>query len=303
MRDIMHDIGVTVSKRYTRSQKELFMKLLVPKLEETGVPIEVLTIENKTVKYPDLVVGNLKKADTVIFVGYDTPSKMLIPNYEFTPLDVKKIMKYEKLNRALLFLVPFLLIVVTTLLFSKANGNIMMYIGAVICGLISLLVFFKVAPGIANGFNFNRNSAGVAVVVKLIEEYNHSEKVAFVFSDNMAESYLGLFDFVNTIPKDKKIVVLDAIASGRDLVLFSANGSIEKLKQEFVFGDNETRYVNLHRVSDIFSSITNELIFICSGTLEKKKFVIENVRTKRDLVVDMKRLDVIFKQLLKYVNK
>jgi len=140
-------------------------------------------------------------------------------------------------------------------------------------------------------------------VVKLIEEYNHSEKVAFVFSDNMAESYLGLFDFVNTIPKDKKIVVLDAIASGRDLVLFSANGSIEKLKQEFVFGDNETRYVNLHRVSDIFSSITNELIFICSGTLEKKKFVIENVRTKRDLVVDMKRLDVIFKQLLKYVNK
>ena len=303
MKDIMHDIAVTIPKRYTRNQKELFLRLLLTELEGSGLSLDTVTMGNKTIKYVNLVVGDLAKANKVVFVGYDTPSKMLIPNYEFTPLDVKKIMNYEKLNRALLFIVPLLFIFFTTLIFNKASGNILMYIVAVVFALITLYSFFKVAPGIANRFNFNRNSAAVAVAVRLIKEYNGSDKVAFVFCDNMAESYLGLFDFVDTISKDKQIIILDALACGESLVLFSTNKNANELKEEFLFEDYEMRCINMNRVSDIFSSIKNELIFICSGKLEKRKFILENVRTSKDIAVDMKRLEVIFSELLKYVNK
>lgn len=297
MKDKMMFYGVTLGKRYTRGQKELFLEEAVKACGEHGRRTCFQTRQNRLSGLCSLVIGDLDQADTVVACAYDTPGASVLPGIRYYPFhparntrEEGRVLLFHLFLAAACFLPVFLLLKDFTAL--SMGGRLWRGLAA----LPFLAVAWRLLQGFANPVNFNRNSAAVAVVMKLAETVDNPQ-VAFVLMDRGCSSLWGARVLQEACKEEKTVILLDGLAAGEKMVTAHRKGAdISGLWRE---GWIDKEYEETQNILGLFS----KGILLTSGSVEKGQFVVRHTRSRGDREVDMERLTEIYEMMKKRLDR
>lgn len=309
MKDLMMLYGVTLGRRFHEKQKTYFINQVESSYSKFGFPTEIHRSQNLGVTIRNIMAGDLNQADIVFAAAYDTPASSLLPNMRFYPFQISKNLKQERLN----FLVRLMFLIVLALiayfcvqLFGRSEG----LWKALYLLLLVLTVGFAVFFGSerANRFNFNRNSASLAVMHKIAEQCKNNPRIAFAFFDRSVSSFAGIKAFKEQFEfQNKTLIFLDSVAEGETLLVAhhaEMNSSAKKvISNASAIGltVSERTYCG-SKMKDNILDLQNGMLYFVSGTVAGKEFYVENVNSKKDVKVDMERLSKIAESLINFVN-
>lgn len=291
MKDEMMLVGVTLARRYTRKQKEIFLAEVCRQCRETGWKTEFQTRHSRMLHVCNLVIGDLAHAKTVIACAYDTPASALLP-IRYYPLNPRKNTQAEGWNLAwewILGVACFLIAagaVYTLRWLSPA-----MKIAAGLAAVLAALLGISLLHSRGNRVNFNRNSASVALILRLIQECDPNSSTALVLVDQCCNSYEGLKLLKEACPSRAEVILLDCLAQGEKVVCAHRKGvdvsdllEEDWINKEYEDPDNGLRFFERG-------------VLLASGAIEKHQFVVRHTRSKRDCHVDIPRLERILEKL------
>lgn len=306
MKDQMMLFGVTLAKRYTKSQKRIFYSQTVPYFEKMGYSVEYQESAGKLNQTTNLIIGNLEKAKNVILCPYDTPASTLLP-YKYFPFNWKQNLNQEYLGLGISFLIYA---AIAGLLFYFINyvsgiSSLFQTIGII---LLVIVVFFgfSVVSGLANPINFNKNSASVALAASLAQKLPRNSNTCFVLLDRNSTSSAGLKLLAQKEDlKNKLFIYLDCLAFGEKLAFLhnpDAAAEAKTLEEHLSNLPILDKEIGDERGKDTYIQFFPKMIHICVGSIERQKFVVRYTRSKKDYQVDLPRLEQIHEGLLTYLK-
>ncbi len=300
MREQMLYLGGTYGKRLVEKRKARFLNFISKKISNLGYQVQLDSL-NKSQKYKcnNLLIGDVKRADVIVTVPYDTASKVLIPGYRYYPLNRKKNMTVETVNTILQSLLAVtMLLFYYTLIFRKSiNGfstkSVLAFIG------MALVVYmaFKLATGITNKYNFNRNTASIVVLMSLIQSLDKRKRLAFVMTDRTSNSYDGyrqLAGYLGVKASEKEVIMLDCIGAN-DHLFFACRKTGIKRQKERVKRYSGDLHIQLKELSQELADETPLFFFprgayLFGGKEEKGDIVVTNTRSKKDSYVNFDKM-------------
>ena len=296
MRDLFADIGVFYGKRRSVKQRIRFIKYLESQLKNKE--LKVIKNKDKFSESIHLVVGNLQKAKKVIITPYDTGSKMLIPYYQYTPLDSKNNFASEIINSTL-YIILGLLILVLMLFVSKGfkDYGLLMKIVIIVADLVLTFIAMKMFKNLDNQNNFNRNSQGVAVLVQTILKSKND--VAYIFVDQAIMVNSG-YKAIQPLVQDKEILLLDCIGNQEAMYLACNKKYKERAKNIASMISNEMNVIELDDVENCPLKYFNRGFMFVSGEMNNDKLTVNQIRTSKDINVNIERLEDIVNKLINY---
>ena len=296
MKDKMMFYGVTLGKRYTRRQKEVFLNEVIKKCQESGIKTDFMTKHTRVTHICNLVIGDLKKAKKIVCAAYDTPSIAINPFYHYYPFNPKLNVKEESRNLIVEVVLGVILMGLCyfMLTYTMAQGMLIKILGILITGLVILFCLFYLFIGKANNFNFNRNSGAVVLIMQLIENVKNQD-VAYVLLDKTADGYEGLKLLKENVNDHQLIILLDAISSGEKTVV--AHNSID-VSDLLMDGWVDKQFDDTDNTVGYFK----RCIMISRGEIINHRFVVKGTRSRNDYHFDYDGLKNIYEQLLKYLE-
>lgn len=227
----------TLGARFTGRQKANFRKEIVEDFKELGMSSEIVQGRRFLTKANNVVIGNLKRAKTVIAVPYDTPQKVYWPKSYFFPLD-----GMATSNKTLIPVFGPVLILYVILLVLMYGIDGFVSGGAAVQGAMAviivmiILMFYLMLHGITNKRNFNRNSASVYAAYQIAKALQPDQRrnVVFLFVDCNKTKHLGAKiaaeDFLKQ-SKNPNVIVLNCFAKGSQMQI-GYNPQNKKLAQD-----------------------------------------------------------------------
>lgn len=298
MKDLLFHFGITLGKRYTNKQKQLFINELTKEVEKNKW--EINTIKKKKFSFVNthIIIGNLKVAETVLLAAYDTPTKSFIPNLKYYPFKQEKNLSFDQLNLIIQSVISGLLFVV----FYFVIKNSMIWDSMILKGIvwiISLFVFvqlFNIMTGYPNRFNYNRNSAALALIIDLLKENTLKKKVAFILVDKASSGLEGFKDIndLKIIPQHVKTIILDGLASGEYLAMASSP-NFKNIAEDLISSLDLKEEILLRLFTDdtnknqVFNYFPNGMMLV-SGDRDKNDLVLHKTRTSKDFEIELERL-------------
>lgn len=290
LKDLMMLYGVTLGSRKTQRKKNLFVETVKDACKEMNVPVKVLQNKEGVFTSTSIVIGNLETAKYVFLAGFDTPVQYLtgLKQYPFHP---KKSSRAENVKNGIRFLIVALLAVCAYIPLQA-----LVYQGVKLLSVLSLMVLLA---GIvillfpkANPYNFSRSSA-VAVMMKLAESKNAN--TTFVMCDHTVSGYIGYRAVKNEIPENSRVILLGPMASGsRTVVVFKDRDSqFASALAEQISDDVIQRKYAKEEAERNCLSLFPHCIYIGCGDIENREFVVNNTACRKDMKVDMERLERI----------
>lgn len=295
MKNLMMLYGVTLGKRYTKRQKEYFKAEIKETYTGLGYPVRMQEGKNCSLAGGNMLAGDFSRSEVVFVAAYDTPARSIWPGIKYYPFHAEKNIREEKLNLVLrlIILSVLSLMVYLSLRLYYREKNFLLIFTALLCVIGALAV---VRTG-ANPLNFNLNSASLAVMGAVARNLNGNQGAAFVFLDHTAESYEGL-KALKAVPgaEDKIMIILNCLASGEKLIVAhgeGAKGMASQLRQAAQKTGIELtdKEYNKEKAEGNVLAFGEHMLYVVSGTVEKKEFTVKNVKTKKDIQVDIKRLE------------
>lgn len=306
MKDLFAMLCIRFAKRNTPVRKKNFLKWMMENCKQMKVKHKVDEKTEKRMTSTNLICGDLKHADVVFVAGYDTPSKVYIPGYQYYPFDEKKDHKMEMLSLVIQLLMSFIvLIALFFLIRGWSDYNIWLKIGCVIGSAVLLVAAYLFGKGAANKYNFNKNNAALSVAMTLLTQSvdKKYENVAFVFTDFSSASFMGYRQLSQMREiSNKNIVILDCIASEGELFAAYNNGGKEcamSLKQ--IDGDIQTLdYTDAAGVFGLFRKLT----YVTSGKkVDDRQVAVAHTRSRKDSKADFDRIEKVYQFLLAYMDQ
>ena len=290
LKDLMMLYGVTLGSRKTQRKKNLFVETVKDACKEMNVPIKVLQNKEGVFASTSIVIGNLETAKYVFLAGFDTPAQYLtgLKQYPFHP---EKSSRAENVKNGIRFLIVALLAVCAYIplqaLVSQGVKLLSVLTLMVLLAGIVILLFPK-----ANPYNFSRSSA-VAVMMKLAESKNAN--TAFVMCDHTVSGYIGYRAVKNEIPENSRVILLGPMVSGsRTVVVFKDRDSqFASALAEQISDDVIQRKYAKEEAERNCLSLFPHCIYIGCGDIENREFVVNNTACRKDMKVDMERLERI----------
>lgn len=295
MKDLLMLYGVTLSKRYTRKQKEFFLNYVVKLCQEKNISYELVSEHRHFMHTTNLVIGNLHAASKVIMAYYDTPQRYGLRNFRYHPFNPAKNIQQEKQRAALKVLAGILVIALLIgghLLNEHLHfvtTNWWYVLAAIVCGIFCLLIYPK-----GNNINFNANSAAVAILMGCIEAVKQ-EDVALVLYDRGCNGYDGLKLLMDKIDKKARVLILDGIAEGEKVALAHKGMAINDLLHD---GWIDKEYKDAHNALYFFEHCA----MISCGKIVDHQFIIEPTRNKGDHQVNIEQLTQINKTIHRFIE-
>ena len=308
MKDLMMLYGVTLGSRRTKRQKALFEKETAERYSSLGYNVDIQRGKSPHGAFANIVAGDASKAKVVVAAAYDTPSKCLLPGLRYFPLHSSKNLSEEK--RDLVFRLG-LLTVAACLAFIPFRQFLLepdsvRYAFLAIAILLMLLGTLALRYGNCR-FNFNRNSASLAVMAEVAQNLGSRDKAAFVFLDSQASSFFGIRAFRENVSiGNAPILVLDCLAHGKNVVLASrdvyadmARRFSQYIKQLDPIFKEYTETTRTQNVTGIFENT----LYLVSGQAEQGEFVVKSTRSGKDFGLDLERLETIAKAITQYIKE
>lgn len=291
MKEEMMLAGVTLARRYTRKQKEVFLAEVCQQCRQGGWKTEFQTRHSRILHVCNLVIGDLAHAKTVIACAYDTPSHAHLP-IRYYPLNPRKNTQAEGRNLALEWgLGAICFLMAAGAVYALRSLSPAMKVAAVLAASLAALFGVSLLHSRGNRVNFNRNSASVALILRLIQEWDPKSSTALVLVDQCCNSYEGLKLLKEACPSRAEVILLDCLAQGEKVVCAHRKGvdvadllEEDWINKEYEDPDNGLRFFE------------NGML-LASGAIEKHQFVVRHTRSNQDCHVDIPRLEQILEKL------
>ena len=157
MKDEMMLVGVTLARRYTRKQKEIFLAEVCRQCCEAGWKTEFQTRHSRMLHVCNLVIGDLAHAKTVIACAYDTPAGAQLP-IRYYPLNPRKNTQAEGWNLAWEWILgAACFLIAAGAVYTLRWLSSAMKIAAVLIAVLAALLGVSLLHSRGNRVNFNRN--------------------------------------------------------------------------------------------------------------------------------------------------
>lgn len=307
MRDFIMKYGITCGQRYTPRQKKIFIQTMCQDLKDAGCQVSLAQHKGLFQGSTHLLIQQPEQAKKIIMAYYDTPSRYLIGNCNYTPFDPQYNTKRDTDNllvQSSIALLLLILLLVILLKFSSFHSLYQVLAIALMCFLG--LVIVLITKGFANRFNYNRNSAAVVLIRQLAEECKEYPEVGFILMDRGCDSYLGFQQLLAQYPqlKEKEVIILESLASGDTLVEATSESSDKiKLNYDKLNLEIQKKQFRQEKANQTALGFFNHCLWLVSGTIENRRFVVKNTRTSKDYHIDLPRLETIRVMLKQWAEK
>ena len=286
--ELLVDVTYDYGKRVSNKEKEGIYRYLYKKFhEELGYKVDYGSVGTGVLKAGYCIAGNLENAEIVFTCPLDTSRATRLPKYRLYPFNEKKRKKQDRLallwDDILAVLSGLLIFGIGILL--KADQKIMI----VLTTFYLLLYYFT----LSNRFTFSR-SASLALLI-YTATLKPKKKCAFVFIDKCADSYAGLRLFLRQKEKElrevKQVIHFDSLGSGEKLV--AAHKEKTKMMVDPALFDEEFIYKEKDERMPLCYEKTDSLVFVSLVDFDKEEYVVRNVRSMKDRVIQVERLQRI----------
>lgn len=309
MKNAMMLYGVTLGKRYSKRQKAWFFSHIGKAYPALGFPLTLDESKSRAFGVSNAVAGDWEKAGVIFAASYDTPTRSFLPNLCYYPFHTEKNIAEERKDLALQAVLTLMLAAVayfSARLFLSGQGVEKILFLLLAMGVALCTIYF--ATPRANRFNFNRNSASLAVMEKIAENCKGNPNVAFAFLDKNVNSFEGLKEFQNSRALgEKHVVLLDCLSYGPTLLLAHRAGENAQAEKLIELAKNAGVQVTDRVYSDQAAeqnvlSFAKHMLVLVSGTVKGKEFVVEHTKSPQDIQVDTERLSGIAQTLAAYAG-
>ncbi len=301
--------------RFTARQKGRFRLALKAGFEEMGYRPR-LEVHKCLGKNRNVIVGDLGKAKVIFTAHYDTPARMLLPNF-ITPRSIALSILYQLLIGILVLLSMFIhaigcsfIAVGISLLFTvtETTQTIFTEIGFFIGILFSLYDIL----GVPNRNNYNDNSSGVVtlfeIAAKLPEELRRD--AAFVFFDREEWGSLGSLAFKKRYAKllaDKPVVNFDCVGDGETLAFLFKKAVPEEIREKLKAADGgERKVVYFPSKTTFFPS--DHMNFRCgigAAAFRQNRvlgYYLGRIHTRRDRILNEKNIKALSDMMTRFIG-
>ncbi len=304
MTELSNNILENYKIRKSKRQKDEFINLIKENYNEANIEVSKGIIKSK-----NIVIGDVKKAKTILAAHYDTPANMPFPNF-LAPKNIFISVLYQFL---IVFIGLFIMGVVAYLV-SIITDNVLIILAAeyiMLFGLVYLLM-----AGKANPNNLNDNTSGVITLVETMNKLSEEEreKTAFVFFDNEELGLLGSRAFKKKYKnemKEKLLINFDCVSDG-DYFLIICNNKTEKIygekiKENITSSEEKTAIIDKAAKALYPSDQMGFPINIGVAAFNKKPIIgyyVDKIHTKHDLVFQKENIEFLasrFARLIKNI--
>lgn len=296
--------------RFSKREKRAFANEIIKDFTELGYDGIVDTKKMTFSSVNNILIGNFKSARTLIVVPYDTPSKVLYPNYKYYLQDGKLMLKK---NFGPVFgpmVIGYIILLIVTFYLPGLISKDMQHIFSIFAITYLILMFIFFLKGFANRNNAVKNNASVQMAYDIAKALKADQKknVAFAFTDKNDTKMLGsklLEEYMTTLRKKPLKIVLYCIGRG-DVVSIGYKKGIRKEVNELTKkykGKIDTKSLDDDEATQYPLEYLNNVMEISSGYLDdEKRLYIDHVCTRKDKEVDEKLIENVRGMVVDYLN-
>lgn len=255
----------------------------------------------------NLVAGDPERAEVFICAHYDTPSRMLVPNF-VSPTNVPAHICYHLALAVLLVVFAFAASLAVS--FPLNQPKLMLPLFAILAvGLLWIS-----ARGPANKNNANGNSSGVAALLAMARTVKDHKRVCLVLTDNNSKNMLGASSFKKRHieqASQRLFINLDCVGDGEHMLLMPSKYSrwdgalLDALEGAFQSGEEiQARVLSqglVYYPSDHRKFKFHVAICACRR-LAGLGYYIPNLNTGRDTVMSEKNILFLSEGMQKFLE-
>lgn len=217
------DVFTQFPVRKSKKQKCAFREAIGAYAAQLGLNC---IIESGSFGAKNIVIGNPNRAKYLITAHYDTPARMILPNF-ITPCNLLPYLVYQSVLTLIILVCGF----VAGITLGVLTRSVL--VAELIYFLVTFLILYLMMAGPANPSNTNDNTSGVITLLELArtlpEEQRHN--VCFVLFDLEEAGLIGSASYrkAHRQSSENQIVLnLDCVGDGDEIILFPS----KKLKKD-----------------------------------------------------------------------
>lgn len=291
LKDRMIAFAGIFGKRYSKKQKTRFLRYIQLSAQEKGVKVLLDRSKMSGRDGCNIYLGPIKKAKTVLAVPYDTPTRLLWPGFCYYPVDPGRNARQESMAMALnCALGVVLLAVYWFAILRRCGGAGGLAEGLSLIGLLLVvLLAVEVVLGSANGTNYSRNSASLALALEIFDGLQDGN-VAVALLDNACTGlggYARLAEYLGSRAGQTNVVILDCVMSGSELHGHCSKerlGSLPLQSREILW------YEAASEGNSVLSLFPRGMI-LTGGERVGETTVVRGTRSGKDNEIDMDRME------------
>ena len=297
------DILTMYPVRKTKSQKQVFRDGVCAYAEKLGYPVNV---ENGSFGCRNVIFGDPEQAKYLVTAHYDTPARLLFPNFA-TPCNGLLYI----LREVCMWLAIMGITVMAGVIAALAAGEwiIPFVTTPMVFGIVGLLFF-----GPANKSNVNDNSSGVITVLEIMKTLpeNSRSKVCFVLFDLEEAGLIGSGHYRKMHRKvtDHQLVLnLVCVGDGDHIRMFPT----KKLRKDRVKCTSLYKACGYFGKKDLLVHEKGFYIYpsdqrrfpygagICALNRRKKLLYLSRIHTPKDTVLDITNVNILRAALTTFI--
>ncbi len=308
----------SAAKRRSPRQKGRFLNYLTTEFTKALLPCR---IEQKTeqsgglagkvmggITTSNLIVGDIKKAKKILVAGYDTPERAIF-NLKYYPFSVDKNRGQEKKNLILKNVISFVVMGLSAAAIVLTWGRSWpVRIAVMVLAALANYLAFERLMRWANWYNFNKNSGAVAVLWQMLDTVGILDgKVAYVFCDEAANSYLGyrhLQAYLEEKNRNAEVILLDCVAWGEGMYVGAGPKAREHQQALAQQQAGELKLEPVALEGDALEqsplSLFPKAMMITCGSRVGDDVVVYGTRTGKDSNCDLQQLEDLTETLVRY---
>ena len=289
--------------RKTKKQKQVFRDAVCCYLQNLGY---AAAVENGSFGSRNIVIGDPENARYLVTAHYDTPAKLLFPNF-ITPCNAFVFFGRKILQWFGIILLAGLVGAAGGLVFGPVW--IAPFCTAALVGLIVLMFL-----GTPNPANANDNTSGVVTLLEIAKSLPKTQrnKVCFVLFDLEEAGLIGSSSYrkIHKKATDQQLVLnLDCVGDG-DHILMIPTAKLKKDKKQLTSLYKACGYFgkkSLLLKDKVFSVYPSDQrcfpygVGICALNTGKFGLFLSRIHTPKDMVLDMTNVNILRAAIVSYI--
>lgn len=298
------DVLTQFPVRKTKAQKDSFRNEVCAWARKQGYCV---TVEKGSFGTRNIVMGDPEGANYLVTAHYDTPARLLFPNF-LTPMNPAIYLLKQVMLCGMILLLAVPITIAAALIFGEGAMAPTAFFS--VLGIYGLMLL-----GPANQNNANDNTSGVVTVLEIMRSLTEDQqgKVCFVLFDLEEAGLIGSRSYrkMHKTASDRQLVLnLDCVGDGDVIRMFPT----KKLKKD------RKKLTSLYKACGYFgkkSILVHEKGFsvypsdqkhfpfgvgICA--LKKSKFglYLGRIHTKKDTVLEMTNINLLRAALTTFIS-
>lgn len=298
--------------RFKFKQKYLFINEIAKEYQALGYEVKATVNKKRGRRALNLMIGDVANAKTLIISHYDTPQKNFGNPLKYYPFNgsfsfVKSFVAY--FTPLILGSLVVLYLLVEGMKKVDFTNNLFQSLFIVIALFVTVALSSIMTKGVANKYNFNKNTSGVIGNLLLAEKMANRKGVAFVLTDMGCMDRAGdkmLQEALPTQLKDKKVIILDCIGKGsrvgigyREEYKQGAEQLISQFKDQKIFSiqldENAIKYSS--------AKYYQKSMIISYGKKQNNEFLVDDTSCSKDTVIDHDIVTMIVENIAKFLTR